>query len=144
MTTIAWDGKTLAADRRATDSEGQIKTVSKLRRAADGRLLAAAGSVCRCGVLLDWLADPQSGARPAFQDVSEDYVDGIEILLTGVARLHQRFGYVDILDPFTAIGSGSGIALGAMAAGKTAAEAVEIAARFDSGTGNGIDVLELL
>ncbi len=49
-----------------------------------------------------------------------------------------------MLDPFAAIGSGSGIALGAMAAGKTAAEAVEIAARFDSGTGNGVDVLELL
>ena len=42
-----------------------------------------------------------------------------------------------------AIGSGGGIALGAMLAGKPAEEAVRIAAKADAATGNEIDSIEV-
>jgi hypothetical protein len=44
--------------------------------------------------------------------------------------------------PPCAIGSGMDFALAAMACGKTAAEAVEIAARFDPNTGGRVDVID--
>lgn len=43
--------------------------------------------------------------------------------------------------PFWAAGSGADYAMGAMAAGKDAKEAVEIACRFDINCGLGVDVL---
>ena len=46
-----------------------------------------------------------------------------------------------IESPFIALGTGREYAMAAMHLGKTAAEAIEVAAHFDSGTGNGVDVL---
>jgi len=44
----------------------------------------------------------------------------------------------EVLDDFYAIGSGAKVALGAMACGKSAIEAVRIAARYDPYTGGRI------
>lgn len=45
----------------------------------------------------------------------------------------------EVLDDFYAVGSGAKVALGAMACGKSAVEAVRIAARFDPYTGGRIN-----
>ncbi len=45
----------------------------------------------------------------------------------------------EVIDDFYAIGSGAKVALGAMACGKSAIEAVRIAARFDPYTGGRIN-----
>jgi ATP-dependent protease HslVU (ClpYQ) peptidase subunit len=46
-------------------------------------------------------------------------------------------------DPFMAWGSGRDFALGAMAMGATAREAVAVACRFNVYCGNGIDAFDL-
>jgi len=48
---------------------------------------------------------------------------------------------IHITDAQIAIGCGRDFALAAMHLGKTAAEAVKVACRFDSGCGNGVDTL---
>ena len=45
--------------------------------------------------------------------------------------------------PFCAIGSGRDFALAAMALGHSAIEAVTVAGRFDTASGNGFDALPL-
>lgn len=57
----------------------------------------------------------------------------------------QRFGFVDMTLPqgFFAIGSGERYALGAMAAGASAEEAVRCAAIFDGGTSLEVDIMHI-
>jgi ATP-dependent protease HslVU (ClpYQ) peptidase subunit len=50
---------------------------------------------------------------------------------------------VEVETEFIAIGSGGDLAMGAMGAGATARQAVEIAARFDCFTGGKIDEFRL-
>lgn len=50
---------------------------------------------------------------------------------------------IRVEDSFMAWGSGRDFALGAMACGKSACEAVEVACKFDTGCGNGIDAIVL-
>jgi hypothetical protein len=139
MTTIAWDGTSLAGDRRG-NSGGMAYEITKVRRTADGRLLAFSGEVGVGTLMLDWL--DRGGPRPPAQD-SERWATVLEIDLDGSCWCHGRDARWKVEQPFFAIGSGRDFALAAMALGRSAAEAVEVAARFDTGTGNGVDVLAL-
>lgn len=144
MTTIAWDGKTLAADRRAVRSNLPY-TVIKLRRTKDGRFLAGAGDIGVTIAMLDWLSEPSEtrAVRPACQDHESDWADILEVFPDARCFVHERRGAFEVLDPFFAIGSGRDFAIAAMALGQNAVGAVELASRFDIGTGNGIDSLTL-
>jgi 20S proteasome alpha/beta subunit len=139
MTTIAWDGSMLAGDRRANAS-GMAYETSKVRRAGDGRLLGFAGEIGVGNLMLDWL--DRGGARPAAQD-TERWVTVLEVTPDGTCWCHGRDARWKVEQPFFAVGSGRDFALAAMALGQDAERAVEIAARFDTGTGNGVDVLRL-
>src|SRR4051794_29428634 len=139
MTTIAWDGTSLAGDRRG-NSAGMAYEMTKVRRAADGRLLAFCGDIGVGVLMLDWLE--RGGPRPAQQD-TDRWVTLLEIDASGACWCHGRDARWQIEQPFFAVGSGRDFALAAMALGRSALEAVELAARFDTSTGNGIDVLRL-
>jgi 20S proteasome alpha/beta subunit len=139
MTTIAWDGSTLAGDRRG-NAGGMAYEVCKLRRTADGRLLGFSGEIGVGTLMLDWL--DRGGPRPAAQD-SDRWATLLEIEPDGSCWCHGRDGRWRIEQGFFAIGSGRDFALAAMAMGADAAKAVEVAARFDTGTGNGVDALRL-
>ncbi len=139
MTTIAWDGRTLAGDRRG-NAAGMAYEVCKLRRTGDGRLLGFSGDIGVGMLMLDWL--DRGGARPPQQD-TERWATVLEITPDGACWCHGRDARWRIEQPFFAIGSGRDFALAAMALGRTAAEAVDLAARFDTGTGNGVDALAL-
>lgn len=67
----------------------------------------------------------------------------IIVLKDGRVRAWEDLGWVDIDAPFRALGTGSQIALGAMAAGASAIEAVTIASNFDAYTGGDISVFSL-
>jgi hypothetical protein len=51
-----------------------------------------------------------------------------------VYRVEKRLMEWEVIAPFVAAGSGVELALGAMAMGASAIEAVKIASRFDAGT----------
>lgn len=139
MTTIAWDGQFLAGDRRG-NSAGMAYEVTKVRRTQDGRLLGFCGDIGVGMLMLDWLE--KGGTRPEQQD-SDRWVTVLEIDPDGTCWCHGRDSRWRIEQGFFAIGSGRDFALAALALGKNAAEAVELAARFDTGTGNGVDALPL-
>lgn len=137
MTTIAWDGRSLAGDRRIS-SGTVVYTSTKIRRTADGRLIGATGDYGVCIAMLDWLEE--GGRRPQCQD-SERWASALEIMPDGTCWMHNRDTRWRVEDAFAAIGSGRDYAMAVMALGHPAAKAVEVASRFDPGTGNGCDEL---
>ena len=137
MTTIAWDGSTLVADRRITSGTVTYST-TKIRHTADGRLIGATGDYGVCTAMLEWLE--RGGPRPHCQD-SDRWISALEIMPDGSCWMHNRDSRWCVEDGFVAVGSGRDYAMATMALGFTARRAVEIACRFDPGTGNGIDEL---
>lgn len=136
MTTIAFDGKTLAADSQATD--GSVRsTVRKLRKVHDRWLVGMAGTMCRAelGVQTIVDADPEAGPE-ALKGVEIDecgllIVDG----KTGDVWVYEGASPYEVLDDFVAIGNGAQAALAAMMLGKGACEAVSVASKIDPHTG---------
>lgn len=140
MTTIAWDGRSLASDKRANVG-GTRLTVTKIRRGLKGNLVGVSGTFAMSNDLFRWLCT--GGARPVGQGDHSDWCPVMEITAKGEVLRHERWGSFRVEDPFYAIGSGADFALAAMSLGADAAQAVEIAARFDTSTGDGVDILPL-
>jgi hypothetical protein len=91
-----------------------------------------------CIALLDWLE--HGGKRPDCQD-TDRWAAALEIEPDGSCWMHNRDTRWRIEDGFAAIGSGRDYAMAVMSLGHDARTAVEVASRFDPGTGNGVDVL---
>ena len=142
MTIIAWDGKTLAADKAASNC-GYLRTVTKIYRVPSG-LVGFAGDGCRALALLQWFREGCDPAKyPAFQ-ASDDAVVCLHIGLDGRSYAYASTPFpMPYEDKFDAIGSGRDYALAAMFLGHSAIEAVEVAIALDNSCGNGIDTLEL-
>jgi len=134
ITTIAWDGKTLAADTLAQTSVN-LKA-RKLHRLSNGAMFGAAGSCQEIAAVLAWL---NGGEKPSDLDVFE----GLIIEKHGAERLGERLMRLPVFEAFWSIGSGSHFAIAAMACGKSAVEAVRLAARFDPYTGGRVESMKL-
>lgn len=144
MTVIAWDGKTLAADKRST-CVGYPSTVTKIYRLQDG-LVGFSGDGSHAMALLTWFKDGRDAEKWPASRNSDSHADAIFISNTG--EIYEYWGRAGPFstkyeDQFTASGSGRDYALAAMYLGKSAREAVEVACVLDTGCGNGIDTLEL-
>lgn len=150
MTTIAYRKGILAADSQVTfggDASGAIKgTCQKLFRKTikSGRktrtvILATAGESSPGMVFVDWYGT--GGARP---DLLKD-TDFTCLVLEpdGLYEVDSLCRPERILAPFYAIGSGAKAALAAMHCGKSAREAVAIAAKLDPYTGGRIVSMRL-
>jgi hypothetical protein len=138
MTTIAWDGKTLAGDKRA-NLDGIRMTVTKVRRGRAGNLVGYFGPFAAAEEVFSHLCD--GGPRPLCLDDPNSNVGVLEIDPEGRVWIHETGGCYRIEDPFYAAGTGQDFALMAMRLGQSAAEAVRLTADFDIRTGNGVDVL---
>lgn len=147
MTTIAWDGKTLAADKQMnTGSMPHQSAFSKIRRGAYHgmpALFAQCGTYVFSSAVMDWLcAGMPDDVKP---DLPEDG-DSFTVLVVTELGIYE---YIDSLRPVPlgqikwAMGSGSDFAFGAMDAGACAKRAVEIACARDVNSGMGIDTLSL-
>ena len=138
MTTIAFDGKTLACDSRHRSGD-DIRHIPHDKVAKVGDLyVVAAGSV---DALLEFRRWVQDGADlekyPAICKDDEHGMVGATVDADGVVSEYAYRGlprYQGTTRCY-AMGSGSSYALGAMEAGADAAKAVEIACRYDSGSG---------
>ena len=135
MTTIAYDGTTLAADRRSTDANAKRCGVCcKVTRMDIPGL-----GPCRVGAAGEY---PSIGAAAGTVEPNE----GTDLLaVDSRGRAWVKLGkstWMRAPRPRTcAIGSGRDIAMGAMLAGADAAQAVRIAAKVDPCTGDGVDTL---
>lgn len=138
MTVLAWDGKTLAADRQLTLGGTPIPS-TKIHR-EDDHLVGLLGEVQEGLAFLEWYrggCDPKE--KPTMKQGFAAYV-----VIGKQLWKYESMLIPYLIDmPFWGAGSGGEFAIGAMAAGKTATEAVEIACQFDNCCGLGIDTLSL-
>lgn len=140
MTTVAFDGKTMAADAGMVMNGVKIPYRRKMRRLKKGGLAGFCGTLAGGQLLLDWL-DAGKLDVP-FETPDECEADVLWVKKNGEVWLTDTDGVLMHMDPGpVAIGSGGPIALGAMLAGATAAEAVKIAIERDPNSG--FDVISL-
>lgn len=140
MTTIAWDGKTLAADSRYVNGNTAWRG-GKLYRLANGGLFAGCSDAGAVNAVVEWLNGVEK-QKPVI-----DKETGFAGLLI---RADKSVWYLDrylspqaVSQSFIAIGSGRDFALAAMHLGRSAAAAVEVASVFDIYTDSLVTSLEL-
>lgn len=141
MTTVAWDGRTLAADKQITFGSLALRGRKVFRVPdPDGRryLVGFAGKAYVIEAMLFWMRNPATSPPRIHGD------DDIHVLIVdGRRRLftinNASLVWVPVSARRYAIGSGADFAEGAMDAGAPAAAAVRIAMRRDVHTGIGVD-----
>lgn len=148
MTTIAFDGHSIAADSLAVDTWGLKSLVLKIEE-TENFLIGGAGIH---GRIAGWVrgitpgnpgnSDPLKLYYPYIKDQDDPNIILID-RKTKQAYVHETGYFFPITRGFHAIGSGRDYALAAMSMGATAKEAVEVAMRFDNGTGGEIVVVKL-
>lgn len=140
MTTIAVRDGVMAADRRVTCGDAIAGEVGKLMMLPDGRVVGVCGQPMGMAAVFEWIAN---GAK--FDEVPPESKDGDIMALVlhpdGAVEHFENGRPMRIAAAFHAEGSGRAFALGAMAMGATAVQAVETAIRFDSKSGGGVDAL---
>jgi 20S proteasome alpha/beta subunit len=143
VTVIVWDGKTLAADKRASYG-GMICTVTKIFRVGD-RLVGGAGDAAFVLAMVAWVRFGRRGEDfPAAQGSKDDWQPLLVIEPDGKILIYERTAYpIYYEQDCMVVGSGREYARAALHLGKTAAEAVQVAIDLDHNCGNGIDTLEL-
>ena len=148
MTVIAWDGKTLSADKQST--AGSLKRkLKKIARLDNGHLVGATGNATDCKRYIEWydninkLQEGESVDFPTWQGDTHPHL----MVVTPWRGVYMYTGTNEYLDysenDVFAIGSGAEYAMGAMRAGADSIKAIEIASEFDAYCGMGVDILKL-
>lgn len=145
MSTIAWDGVSLAADNAGWIGGAKFRTKKIFRRFIDGKecLCAVFGSLPFGLAALDYIAE--AGERPDPKNYGDDEsLDIAFIWPKGESPYTLTAGFVKIpvYAEFRACGAGREFAMGAMAAGATAEQAVLIAADHSDYSAFGATVLQ--
>lgn len=142
MTVIAWDGTTLAADKRAV-CNGFIRTTTKIKRIRD-MLVGCAGDLGVAAAMMAWIERGCDESK--YPDSQKDTDDMVSTIIIWPDKTIWRYEITPfpfrIEDTVFAIGSGRDYAIGAMSRGATAKEAVFAASLYDIYCGNGIDELQ--
>jgi ATP-dependent protease HslVU (ClpYQ) peptidase subunit len=143
MTVIAWDGKTLAADKQATVA-GQAYTTTKIHRVPGG-LVAFSGCGTHAAELLEWFKKGRIAKDYPSRTNFDEAAGSTYISNEGIVYMYAyNSGYPEVFeDSFYARGAGRDYALAAMFLGESAARAVEVACAFDTSCGRGVDTLTL-
>jgi len=137
VTTVAYRDGILAADRQCSY---HCMPVAKIRRLKDGSLVGMAGNGPACEEAVSWL---DCGGQKPVIDKDRPFTL-LRLYVNGRVEKIEDLNYpLQILLPYFAIGSGADYAMGAMAHGATAEEAVLIATKHDESTGGGVDTLAL-
>lgn len=141
MTVIAWDGKTLAADKRATDQYGRRWSVSKIGRTPNGELYGLTGDEAVARELLAWWLEGAS--RATFPSSARDDKASLVIVTADAELLWFTKAPISVMSFRGCFGSGAEMAAMAMLCGKSAAEAVALTAEMSAWCGDGVDTLTL-
>jgi hypothetical protein len=143
MSVIAWDRKTLAADRMQCD--GPIRSRSTKLHRHEGVVIGTCGSGTHATMLLNWY---MGGMVPSdFPEPNENTGKAILVVMSeyGFASEFRGCPTADVLeDEFYAWGEGAAFAIGAMAMGADARRAVEVANELCVSCGFGVDAFDCL
>ena len=144
MTTIAFDGKTMACDKRVTCGSSYYNTDTKIYE-NDAYIIGVAGDAGVGTMLIDcpYILQPRH----------YDFDFEALVFVKDAQKLYKVAFYkswdcalssvIPIADGFSAVGSGSPYALAAMYLGYTATRAITVAAEFDMNTGGKIIIKPL-
>lgn len=142
MTIIAWRDGVVAGDGLATSDEViTSRKAQKIRRMADGRIAAMMGAAVGAQEILRWIEAGEEGEQPKFEGEKS-----ATVVVVGPEGLtcYDEYGKEIISEaPYRAFGHGRDLALGAMAAGASAEEAVRAACEHSVFCGGEITVLTL-
>lgn len=134
MTVIAYKGGIIAADGRETWEDGGIGLCEKLFRIPKGphkgHIVGTQGASSPGMVFVDWYTDPKS-EKPKIQFEEEAFLCMV-LRPDGVFIVDDHCRLIRCIEPVVAIGAGAPVALGAMAAGATAVQAVRIACKYNN------------
>lgn len=136
MTTIATDGKSMAGDSQ-TSNGAVFGYAPKVFKAPDGRIFGACGDTAQCMKFRRWMLE--GGDAPEFKENFEAlilYPDG------SVFWFDEDRELVPAMIP-CAIGSGGEFAIGAMEAGASPKQAVEVSIKRDTRTGGEVTEITL-
>lgn len=140
MTTIVVTRSLMAADSRVSvDTESAFRSQKKIRRFGD-RIVGACGS---SGAIQEFFKALEEGTQ--FKGIAKNSLEFAGLILdrNGIWFVDDT-GAVDSIDePFYAIGSGAGVAIGAMSLGATPLKALKVAAKWDTATGEPFTSLRL-
>lgn len=144
LTTICWDGKTLAGDTLCTTSDDTVIYGDKIWRTPIG-LFGGAGDDPAIEILLLWI---QNGAKVAERPTLPEDADFTGLLIKPdrtIAVLDTQFVPVTYYPQRFAIGSGAAYAIAYMTEGFTSTEAIQriIDRRLDPHTGGTVTSLTL-
>lgn len=141
MTVYAWDGHHVAADKQATMGGARLG-ITKIRRIGD-KIVVGAGSLSGLIIMFNWIENGEDFEQ--WPESQKDSDNSAYMLVVPANDKPYRYeslpARIPIEDPFFAGGDGGQFAWGALAAGATAKEAVEIAVKYAEGCGVGIDVM---
>lgn len=143
MTVIAWDGKTLAADKQV-EWQGLPRTVTKIFRVGNV-LVGVSGDGAQGMDMIEWLRNGQKAEDfPAAQRDEKQWATVVVVREDGAVWVYERTPTpMRLEDKCYATGHGRDFAMAAMYLGKSAREAVEITCVLDVHCGMGIDTLTL-
>lgn len=142
MSVIVWDGKTLAADKQATNA-GLVHVCSKIFRIGEN-LVGFVGDYDYLWGMKHWM---ETGANPddfpAHQKDKDTWVGTFVVTPDGRLLKYERCPYpADFSqNKIMCMGSGRDFAYGALEMGADAVRAVEIASKYESTCGMGVDTL---
>lgn len=134
MTTIAYDGKTLAVDSRISDNQDTITSErgKKLFKVGD-KWIAFSGDWQDAMLALDWFR----AGEPKDKKPQLDNLTAFVKIGSRCYRYEKKLARWEVKAP-AATGSGYEFALAAMACGKTARQAIQLAAKFNLTTNSRI------
>ena len=144
MTTIAWDGKTLAADR-GTWLGAIVVQCDKIRVFHEPVRHLPAGAWADCGdsayseAVCQWLLG-KTEERPRPTDEKAHSSIGLWITMDGIPGfLHANLVLEQLPKQIVAEGRGAAFAYGAMLAGASAAAALDLANKYTDCAAHGFD-----
>lgn len=141
MTIIAYKDGILAADDAFVQEDMMWGTAEKIWKRNDGTLIGAHGEAGWCEKFKDWVLGGEEGDAPEAEKDGPGYSCGLIVRNDGRVEIHAPTGVLPFSGEYYAMGSGSALALGAMASGKSAAEAVGVAIQHCCWCGGGTTVL---
>jgi hypothetical protein len=128
VTVISYRNGTIACDSLCCSDGAKFASMTKIARAPDGSLAALSGPALACYRFLKWFAanGSEDGYDP--EAVDAEGMSGFVVRPDGtIYCLDESCELFLIETPYVADGSGMAYALGAMAVGASAVEAVEAA-----------------
>ena len=143
MTVIAWDGKTLAADRQSSYG-GMICAVTKIHRVGD-LLVGGSGDLAFVLEMIEWVRGGRVISEfPAAQRTKDDWQSILVVERDGTTSIYERTAFpIRYEEKAVVIGSGREFARAALHLGFDSVKAVETAIALSDGCGVGIDTLVL-